>query len=458
MRRVLMVTPHFPPDRARRRIACGCSRRICRGRMDADRGHRGSAAYEGRLDPDLAALVPDAASRRAPAWRSAATRWVGLGDLGLRAFAGLRRACRELLTRGGSTRVHHHVSDVSGVTRSGVKAEFGVPFVLDYQDPWVGAWGQSVGGGPDGAPDLKSRVTRARRVARAARCRRGRRDHRRLARDARRHHARHAGCGAAAAGRFRSASRRPTWRRCMRRAAPPCFDPADGLVHLCYVGTLLPKGFDTLRLCCAASTRARRDDPAAARLRLHFSAPAISRARRVAGPADRARMRRRRRRDGGARRLDYLDALTVQKRATGICCWAAPNRTTRPARCSRRCWRGGRSWRSSTKRAAPCRSCGRGVGADGRVIAYGDVLAARARVAAVACHLGRSRRPRLRSGRRRARSGRGVSARSWRASSPAFSIGWPHEHAGPAHRGADTPGAVLAPWFRHIDERAPEIG
>jgi hypothetical protein len=27
------------------------------------------------------------------------------------------------------------------------EANIGVPFVLDYQDPWVGEWGRSVGGG-----------------------------------------------------------------------------------------------------------------------------------------------------------------------------------------------------------------------------------------------------------------------------------------------------------------------
>src|SRR5207245_1649796 len=37
---------------------------------------------------------------------------------------------------------------------------FGLPFVLDYQDPWVGAWGQSMGPGRGGRPDVKSRASR----------------------------------------------------------------------------------------------------------------------------------------------------------------------------------------------------------------------------------------------------------------------------------------------------------
>jgi hypothetical protein len=40
-----------------------------------------------------------------------------------------------------------------------IKRTLGVPFVLDLQDPWVGAWGKDVG--PGGAPDLRSRASRA---------------------------------------------------------------------------------------------------------------------------------------------------------------------------------------------------------------------------------------------------------------------------------------------------------
>jgi len=98
----------------------------------------------------------------------------------------------------------------------------------------------------------------------------------------------------------------------MRRNSAAHFDPADGLVHLCYVGTLLPTGIGTLRLLLRALDRARREDPAAARLRLHFfgtsnqSASDIHRVMPIA-------------RECGVDeavtempgRLDYLDALGV---------------------------------------------------------------------------------------------------------------------------------------------------
>jgi hypothetical protein len=41
-----------------------------------------------------------------------------------------------------------------------LKRDYGVAFVLDYQDPWVGEWGRSVGPASEGRPDFKSRASR----------------------------------------------------------------------------------------------------------------------------------------------------------------------------------------------------------------------------------------------------------------------------------------------------------
>src|ERR1043165_3549439 len=99
MRRVLMVSPHFPPDSS----AASHRVRLLAPHL-ADAGWTPtvvtleSSAYEGRLDRDLAALVPASLDVvRATAWTPASTRWAGLGDLGLRAFTGLNRRCRALL-------------------------------------------------------------------------------------------------------------------------------------------------------------------------------------------------------------------------------------------------------------------------------------------------------------------------------------------------------------------------
>ena len=324
MRRVLMVSPHFPPDSsaASHRVrllaphldACGWAPTVVTLEP---------SAYEGRLDPDLAALVPSTLRVvRAHAWRPGSTRWAGLGDLGVRAFTGLRQTCRALLSRERFDALFITVYPVyPALLGPGLKAEFRVPFVLDYQDPWVGAWGESVGGGPGGVPDWKSRASRRLGTWLEPRA-----------------------VGAADAivavsqgtidgivERMPDAGRLPhgviplgfeaaDFEALERR--PPIaghFDPADGLVHLCYVGTLLPTGLDTLRLLLRALERARREDPTAARLRLHFfgtSNQSQADAYRVlpiasaCGVADVVTEM--------PGRLDYLDALAVLARASGI--------------------------------------------------------------------------------------------------------------------------------------------
>jgi glycosyltransferase involved in cell wall biosynthesis len=282
-----------------------------------------TSAYESRLDPGLEAMVPSTLRVvRAPAWDAGLTRWAGIGDLGLRAFTGLRRTCRTLLSREPFDALFITVYPVyPALLGPSLKAEFGVPFVLDYQDPWVGAWGQAVGGGSNGHVDWKSRASRRlgtwlepRAVAGA---------------DAL--VAVSQGTIDAIVERIPAAARVPhaviplglepgDFTSLRDRPLPaPRFDSADGLVHLCYVGTLLPTGVDTLRLLLRALDRARREDPAAARLRLHFfgtsnqSASASYRVLPIAseyGLADVV--------TEVPGRLDYLDALSVLAHASAI--------------------------------------------------------------------------------------------------------------------------------------------
>ena len=197
---------------------------------------------------------------------------------------------------------------------AGLKAAFRVPFVLDYQDPWVGAWGQSVGGGPGGAPDWKSRASR----------RLGTWLEPKAVNAADAIVAVSQGTIDGIVERIPAAARLPHGVIPLGfepddftalRAHPPLarhFDATDGLVHLCYVGTLLPAGTGTLRLLLRALARARRDDPAASRLRLHFfgtsnqSDSAVDRVlpmARECGVADAV--------TEVPGRLDYLDALSV---------------------------------------------------------------------------------------------------------------------------------------------------
>jgi hypothetical protein len=323
-RRVLMVSPHFPPDSS----AASHRLRLLAPHLE-EAGWLPTvvtlepSAYEGRLDADLAALVPQSLRVvRSPAWPAATTRRFGLGDLGLRGFTGLRRTCRTLLRRESFDALFITVYPVyPALFGPGLKAEFRVPFVLDYQDPWVGAWGLSVGGGPDGRPDWKSRASR----------RLGTWLEPKAVNAADAIVAVSQGTIDGIVERIPAAGRLPHGVIPLgfepgdfaalrdRPMSGAHFDPADGNVHLCYVGTLLPTGIETLRLLLRALQRARCDDPAAARLRLHFfgtSNQSESDAYRVLPIARECDV-------AGAvteepSRLDYLDALSVLTHASGI--------------------------------------------------------------------------------------------------------------------------------------------
>src|SRR6476659_2991049 len=100
MHRVLMVTPHFPPDTTagahRVRLLAPHLRRYGWEPTVVSVDPRD---YEGRLDLDLANLVPGSLRVvRSRAWSAGWTRYLGLGDLGLRSLQGLHRTCRHLLS------------------------------------------------------------------------------------------------------------------------------------------------------------------------------------------------------------------------------------------------------------------------------------------------------------------------------------------------------------------------
>jgi len=204
-----------------------------------------------------------------------------------------------------------------------LKRQFHIPFILDYQDPWVGAWGKEVGGGAGGSADLKSRLTRKLATWLEPRTVRS----------------------ADAITAVSKTTYEEIFQRYPSIPQPLCasiplggeandfeflrqhprtnsfFDPKDGLFHLCYVGTLLPLGFETLRAFLKACQLLRKSNPALfAKLRVHFfgtsnqtSSTAPARVLPVSaemGLDDCV--------SEIAPRIDYLDALTVQTQAGGI--------------------------------------------------------------------------------------------------------------------------------------------
>lgn len=326
MRRVLMVSPHFPPD-----TSAGTHRvRLLAPHLpawgwDPTVVTAAESGYEGRLDPDLAALVPEwLRVVRAPIVPVELTRAIGLGDLGLRAFLGLLKTCHRLLTRERFDALFITIYPTYPAAMGRIlKRRHHVPFVLDYQDPWVGAWGSVVGGGKDGVPDFKSRMTRAIAlrlepgVVRAA-----------------------DGITAVSARTYEDVLRRipgASPRACAAipigfddadlahlQAAPRpnrWFDRGDGRVHVCYVGTLLPTGHEVLRAVFGGLARLRDRSPESfARLQLHFLG--TSNLRQADAPGRVLPIAREMGVDAVVTeepaRLDYLDALNVQVQAQAI--------------------------------------------------------------------------------------------------------------------------------------------
>ena len=229
--------------------------------------------YEGRVDPELAALVPASLSVvRSRALSHRWTRAMGIGDLGLRALPGLGRSAWRLFEQRAFDAVFITIYPTyPAVLGPMLKRRFGAPFVLDYQDPWVGAWGRDVGGGAAGAVDVKSRSTRALaerlepRVLRAA--------DGVTAVSARTYEDACARTGAAP----RAVAEIPIgWDAAdldalARRGARARLIPEDGRVNICYTGTLLPLGVATLRAVLAAARASIDRNPRLAdRLRFYF--------------------------------------------------------------------------------------------------------------------------------------------------------------------------------------------
>jgi hypothetical protein len=325
MRRVLMISPHFPPD-----SSAGTHRVRLLAPYLREFGWEPTVvsvdpeAYEGRLDPDLAALVPDTLRVvRVPAWRPGLTRRFGFGDLGLRSMTSLRHACDRLL----GDEPHHALfitiyPTYPALLGPGLKRRHHLPFVLDYQDPWVSAWGRDVGPGPNGKPDWKSRLTRGLAaslepgVVRAA--------------DA---------LTAVSARTFEDVLERTPGARPRACAAIPIgfdehdldalnrrprpnrwFDEHDGRVHICYVGTVLPKSGEVLDVVLRALALLRAQSPSTyARLRVHFIGTSNQREatdlrvlpRAAVLDVDDAVTE-------APARIDYLDALNVQARAHAV--------------------------------------------------------------------------------------------------------------------------------------------
>ncbi len=143
-RRVILVSPYFPPS-----TLAGVHRVRHLAKYLPEFGWLPTVLcvddrqYTEPLDPALAALVPASVEIiKTSALPAPLMRLLGIGDIGLRGWFGLKSQLGQLMTK--------QKPDVVFITgfpfyplllAPWIKRRFGVPVVLDFQDPWVSAWG-----------------------------------------------------------------------------------------------------------------------------------------------------------------------------------------------------------------------------------------------------------------------------------------------------------------------------
>lgn len=227
-----------------------------------------SRYYEQHLDPALTTLVPAGVKVvYTPALPTKPVRLVG--ELGIRALWWHYRALCDLAARRQIDflliTVASHYSSVLGRL---IHRRFGIPYGIDYQDPWIAESTQSERVlGKAWADDKLARILEPWAVRDAALI------------------------TGVAPGYFAGVLKRnpKVAARAVTaampiggserdfeivRTAPPrafLYDPADGLFHLIYAGALLPAGVAIVEAFLQGLARLRSTAPAtAARLRVHF--------------------------------------------------------------------------------------------------------------------------------------------------------------------------------------------
>ncbi len=225
--------------------------------------------YEEPLDPDIESLLPKGLDVvRTGAWPASTTRRFGIGDLGIRAYTHLDRALRSLCESRRPDLIFipgppWHTFRLGPAMRTA----FGIPYVLDYIDPWVNSIGA------DGRWWTKAFWFRQMAIALEPRA----------VRDA----AHLIAVSTGTTNSVRASYPDVPAERCSevpygvepsdfsalrgRPARQAWWDASDGNFHMSYVGAMLPRGYDTLRALFAGVSKLRREQPQLGdRIRIHF--------------------------------------------------------------------------------------------------------------------------------------------------------------------------------------------
>lgn len=226
--------------------------------------------YADAPDEELSRLIPpDVQVWRASAWPHALTRRLGVGDLGMRSYFPMRRELGRICEEWRPDILY-----IPGwpfyTFRLGLwaKRRFGIPYVLDYTDPWVFPH----------APEQDSPTSKlfwADKLARAIEPDLVRNASHVFAVSDRTHDSVRARLPEVPAERFSAVpfGFEPTDFDALRTSPRPnrFWDSGDANVHLVYVGAMLPTGYETLRALFAALMRLRESDHGRfGRVRMHF--------------------------------------------------------------------------------------------------------------------------------------------------------------------------------------------
>jgi Glycosyl transferase 4-like domain len=144
MKRALLVSPHFAPSNL-----AGAQRTRLMASHLPEFGWEpivvtvDPACYEETNDPASLALIPDwLRVERVRALPQKFCRRFGVGDISLRAQWELRRRVSQLFRSEKADLIFVTVlPGFASLVGAWAKRKIGLPFVLDYQDPWVSDWG-----------------------------------------------------------------------------------------------------------------------------------------------------------------------------------------------------------------------------------------------------------------------------------------------------------------------------